>query len=154
MSNNFDDRNQLDYDNNTKRLNSAIDKIRATPSLSPSIAELSRLTGIHRNTISSRKWPCFTLREIKKERQLKSKLSIASQKNPVKLIEDKLANAKRELVYWFNKNLDNEKQIKQLEQNLQRMSQARNDYESMLEQERQKNQELAKQLNLMRELIL
>ena len=68
-------------------------------------------------------------------------------------MEEKLDNAKNELVYWFNKNLDNEKQIKQLEINLERMSLARNDYETMLKQKRDKTTELTKQLNIMRDLL-
>ena len=68
-------------------------------------------------------------------------------------MEERLDNAKNELVYWFNRNLDNEKQIKQLEINLERMSLARNDYETMLKQERDKTTELTKQLNIMRDLL-
>ena len=68
-------------------------------------------------------------------------------------MEERLDNAKNELVYWFNRNLDNEKQIKQLEINLERMSLARNDYETMLKQERLKTEELTRKNNLLRDLI-
>ena len=155
MSNPFDTKNQRDFDENTEKLVAAIDKINNTPSLPATIAELSRLTGLHRNAISNRVWPNQKLKLIKEKRknQKKAETNPTVNKNPIKVLEDKLDNAKNELVYWFNKNLDNEKQIKQLEINLERMSLARNDYEAMLKQERLKTEELTKKNNLLRELI-
>ena len=155
MSNPFDTKNQRDFDENTEKLVAAIDKINNTPSLSATIAELSRLTGLHRNAISNRGWPNQKLKLIKEKRktQKQAETKPTINNNPIKVLEEKLDNAKNELVYWFNKSLDNEKQIKQLEINLERMSLARNDYETMLNQERDKTTELTKQLNIMRDLL-
>ena len=155
MSNPFDTKNQRDFDENTEKLVAAIDKINNTPSLPATIAELSRLTGLHRNAISNRGWPNQKLKLIKENRktQKQTETKPTANKNPIKILEEKLDNAKNELVYWFNKNLDNKKQIKQLEINLERMSLARNDYETMLKQERDKTTELTKQLNIMRDLL-
>lgn len=155
MSSPFDIKNQRDFDENTEKLVAAIDKINNTPSLPATIAELSRLTGLHRNAISNRGWPNQKLKLIKEKRKTQEQAETKStiNKNPIKVLEEKLDNAKNELVYWFNKNLDNEKQIKQLEINLERMSLARNDYETMLKQERDKTTELTKQLNIMRDLL-
>ena len=155
MSNPFDIKNQRTFDENTQKLVAAIDKMNNTPSLPATIAELSRLTGLHRNAISNRGWPNQKLKLIKEKRktQKQAETKPTINKNPIKVLEEKLDNAKNELVYWFNKNLDNEKQIKQLEINLERMSLARNDYETMLKQERDKTTELTKQLNIMRDLL-
>ena len=155
MSNPFDIKNQRTFDENTQKLVAAIDKINNTPSLPATIAELSRLTGLHRNAISNRGWPNQKLKLIKEKRktQKQAKTKPTINKNPIKVLEERLDNAKNELVYWFNRNLDNEKQIKQLEINLERMSLARNDYETMLKQERDKTTELTKQLNIMRDLL-
>ncbi|MBB1294591.1 hypothetical protein [Pseudoalteromonas sp. SR41-4] len=155
MNSPFDIKNQRDFDENTEKLVAAIDKINNTPSLPATIAELSRLTGLHRNAISNRGWPNQKLKLIKEKRKTQEQAETKStiNKNPIKVLEEKLDNAKNELVYWFNKNLDNEKQIKQLEINLERMSLARNDYETMLKQERDKTTELTKQLNIMRDLL-
>ncbi|MBE0459729.1 hypothetical protein [Pseudoalteromonas prydzensis] len=155
MSNPFDIKNQRDFDENTEKLVAAIDKINNTPSLPATIAELSRLTGLHRNAISNRGWPNQKLKLIKEKRKTQEQAETKStiHKNPIKVLEEKLDNAKNELVYWFNKNLDNEKQIKQLEINLERMSLARNDYETMLKNERIKSMELTKQLEQLKNLI-
>ena len=155
MSNPFDIKNQRTFDENTQKLVAAIDKINNTPSLPATIAELSRLTGLHRNAISNRGWPNQKLKLIKEKRkaQKQAETKPTINKNPIKVLEERLDNAKNELVYWFNRNLDNEKQIKQLEINLERMSLARNDYETMLKQERLKTEELTRKNNLLRDLI-
>ena len=155
MSNPFDIKNQRTFDENTQKLVAAIDKINNTPSLPATIAELSRLTGLHRNAISNRGWPNQKLKLIKEKRviQRQAEAKPTINQNPIKVLEEKLDNSKNELVYWFNKNLDNEKQIKQLKINLERMSFARNDYEAMLKNEREKTMELTKQLTIMRDLL-
>ncbi|GGW97174.1 hypothetical protein [Alteromonas halophila] len=153
--NNFDERNQRDFEENTKRLVEAMDRIGSSSDLPATIAQLSQLTGMHRNAISRRQWPMVKLKEIKNKRKALRHLQFVEKKqiDPFTILEDRLDNAKRELVYWFNKSLDNEKKIKQLEQNLQRMTQARTDYEYMLKQERQQTNELTKQLTIMRDLL-
>lgn len=153
--NNFDDKNQQDFELNTERLVQAIDKIRAHNSLPPTIAQLSSLTGMHRNAISKRLWPSVKLKEIKAERNRIADINKSHNKlqDPVKVLEEKLENAKHELIYWFNKNLDNEKIIKQLELNLYRMTDARNNYENLLKQERINTSELTKQINILKELF-
>ena len=154
--NNFDERNKRDFEENTKRLVDAIAKIGSSVNLPATIVQLSELTGMHRNAISRRQWPIVKLKQIKNRRKaLQQQQSVEKKQiDPVTILEDKLENAKRELVYWFNKNLDNEKKVKQLEQNLQRITRARGDYENMLKQERQKTSELRKQLNILRNLLL
>lgn len=155
MSNPFNIKNQRDFDENTEKLLTALDKINNKPSLPATIAELSRLTGLHRNAISNRGWPNQKLKLIKEKRviQRQAEAKPTINQNPIKVLEEKLDNSKNELVYWFNKNLDNEKQIKQLKINLERMSFARNDYEAMLKNEREKTMELTKQLTIMRDLL-
>ena len=69
MSNHFDIKNQRTFDENTQKLVAAIDKINNTPSLPATIAELSRLTGLHRNAISNRGWPNQKLKLIKEKRK-------------------------------------------------------------------------------------
>ena len=155
MNNAFDEKNRNDYEKNTSLLHVAIDKIRKTPTLPATIAELSRITGLHRNSISNRVWPGTKLKEIKEQRieLKKQKTENVVKIDPVRVLEDKLDNAKQELVFWFTKCTDNEKQIKQLSTNLKRMSDARSDYENMLKQERLYTEKLKKELNQLRMLI-
>lgn len=155
MSNAFDEKNKRDFEKNTELLLSAIEKIRRNSALPATISEVSKITGMHRNGISNRGWPKTKLDEIKEQREiLKNKRNESVDKiDPVKVLEEKLDNAKKELVFWFTKSIDNEKQIKQLNTNLQRMSDARTDYENMLKRERLKTEKLAAELNQLKMLI-
>jgi len=87
MSNPFDIKNQRTFDENTQKLVAAIDKINNTPSLPATIAELSRLTGLHRNAISNRGWPNQKLKLIKEKRktQKQAETKPTINKNPIKV---------------------------------------------------------------------
>ena len=151
----FDEKNNSNFKKNTELLISAVNKIKKTNALPATIAELSRMTGLHRNAISNRQWPGKELQEIKNERKkIKNKqVEISSDVNPITVLEEKLADAKRELVYWFTKCSDNELKINQLTTNLNRMSQARDSYEDMLKQERAETKKLLKELEQLKALI-
>ena len=61
----FDAKNKLDYDRNTELLAQGLMQIASDPNLKPTMAELSRITGIHRNTIRQRDFPAQRLEAIK-----------------------------------------------------------------------------------------
>ena len=66
----FDSRNKLDFEKNTEQLAEGILQIASDKSLKPTVAELSRITGIHRNTIRMRGWPMEKLEAIKEKLRL------------------------------------------------------------------------------------
>jgi hypothetical protein len=153
MSQPYDSVNQKAYEYNTELLVNALGTIEKDTTQSATIANLAILTGIHRNTISERKWPKDKLEEIKTDR--KNKLS-QPPKNEVKLekiLGEKLENAKHELVYWFNLSNDLKKETTQLNINLSRMSDARIDYERMLILEREKTKKLQNDIQKLKELL-
>ncbi len=70
------------------------------------VAQLSEITGIHRNTITNRVWPIQKLKQIKEARKVEE----ISKKNQELLnkesMEDKLTRTQNEVVYWFNEYQD------------------------------------------------
>lgn len=66
----FDNKNQPDFDKNTELLAQGIMQIACDKSLKPTAAELSRITGIHRNSIRQRRWPLERLEAIKDNRRV------------------------------------------------------------------------------------
>lgn len=66
----FDAKNKLDYDRNTELLAQGLMQIASDPNLKPTMAELSRITGIHRNTIRQRDFPAQRLEAIKDNRRI------------------------------------------------------------------------------------
>ncbi|MBD1564300.1 hypothetical protein P4S52_13210 [Vibrio sp. SA48] len=154
MTEAYDEKNQDDYERNTKLLIEKIDEIERNKNLSPTITQLAELTGIHRNTISAREFPKVRLKEIKKNRLEKKK---AEQKEKIptqkKILEDSLDNAQKELVYWFQKCSALDTSNKQLQKNLDKMSESRKVYEQMLSEERQKVVALKAELNQIKNVL-
>ncbi|KPY27649.1 hypothetical protein, partial [Pseudomonas syringae] len=79
----FDQKNKEDFDQYTKLLTRALFDIGANESLKATVAELSRLTGMHRNTIRQRVWPLDRLEIIKENRRIEVLRKKDSNKKPV-----------------------------------------------------------------------
>lgn len=153
MSQPYDSVNQKTYEDNTVLLVNALDSIDKDPSLAATIANLVILTGIHRNTVSERKWPKDKLEKIKIARKNKPSEPPKKEEKPENILDEKLNNAKHELVYWFNKTNDLEREVNQLNINLSRMADARSDYERMLILERKKTEKLQSEVQTLKELL-
>lgn len=154
MSEAYDAKNAEDYEANTTLLIEALEKIGANNSLPASIAQLSRMTGLHRNTIADRGFPKGQLQEIKEARQKEGKggETGGSRESHVRVLEEKLNNAFKELVYWFNKHQSIQHAYEQLATNYARMMEAKNLHQKKYLAEKQKNDELRGQINLLTEL--
>ncbi|WP_020190335.1 hypothetical protein [Pseudomonas putida] len=101
----FDNKNQEDFDRNTEILTNGLMQIAGSLKLKPTVAELSRITGIHRNTIRQRIWPGQRLSAIKESRALealRSKLAKEKKADPVTVLTDKLQASRLEVLHWFN----------------------------------------------------
>jgi hypothetical protein len=153
MSQPYDSVNQKTYEDYTALLVNALDSIDKDPSQAATIANLAILTGIHRNTVSERKWPKDKLEEIKIARKNKPSESPKKEEKPENILGEKLNNAKHELVYWFNNSNDLKREVTQLNINLSRMADARSDYERMLILERKKTEKLQSEVQTLKELL-
>ena len=67
----YDQKNSDDYEANTLSLKKALSDIKGNKTLKATIAQLSEMTGIHRNTISNRVWPVQKLKQIREARKTK-----------------------------------------------------------------------------------
>jgi len=155
MSQSYDDKNSEDYSKYTELIHAAIDNIAKKMNLPPSIAQVSKMTGIHRNTIASREWPASRLSDIKKERQGKKEKEKKASKplDSVRVLEDKLDNASKELIYWFNKCEGLVSSYEQLSKNSTLMIQAKDTYQEKYESEAKKVIELKVKIKHLEDLI-
>lgn len=107
----FDVRNAADYDRITAALTEALALISRDGSIKATASELSRISGVHRNTIYLRQFPLDKLALIKEQRALK-KVALARKKvkrqDPVSILEDRLEKSRLEVVYWFNMYRDSQ----------------------------------------------
>lgn len=136
MSEAYDEKNKLDYDNNTHKINEALIQIRNNRELKPTISQLTKLTGIHRNTISNRVEPVQELRKIKQHREeeaQKSKEKRVTKQDPLSLLEREIKAVRLETIYWFNKFLSMEKDFEQVNKRLNAMRNSRDHYKKLYE---------------------
>lgn len=127
----FESRNKEDFDQNTEALSKALQVIASDNKLKATISELSRISGIHRNTIRNRRWPSERLEAIKEQRKLEElriKLKKEKRQDRVSVLAEKLEKSRLEVVYWFNQRNELEKTARALEVRLKSMSESRDFY--------------------------
>jgi len=104
----FDKRNLADFDNNTEIISSGLMAIAADTSIKATVAELSRITGIHRNTLRQRLWPVQRLKAIKEDRvvsEIRQRQSKGTVADPVSVLTAKLEASRCEVLHWFDQYL-------------------------------------------------
>lgn len=124
----YDQKNQEQYDKNTEKIWSALDAIRKDKKLKVTKDQVSKLTGLHRNTLSgkgSRDWVGLELDIIKKQRQEGLKRSQITQKQQEQNLQVLLDQSKLEILHWFTKYSESERELEKLR------IRSKRDYESL-----------------------
>ncbi|EKY4195860.1 hypothetical protein RCQ53_003129 [Vibrio harveyi] len=158
----FDDRNQADFLENTEKINKALKIIENDKTLSATLAELERQSGLHRNTLRNRSLTVGDLqiettvsdelKRIKIIKKNKKEQDKSDKKDHVTELENQLENAKNELVYWFTKFQTLSQEAGQLDIQLSRKADLVDWYKKELEKERLKARSLEDRINLLEEL--
>ncbi|MFM2594147.1 hypothetical protein AAFX19_14945 [Vibrio harveyi] len=158
----FDDKNQADFLENTEKINKALKIIENDKTLSATLAELERQSGLHRNTLRNRSLTVGDLqiettvsdelKRIKIIKQNKKEQDKSDKKDHVTELENQLENAKNELVYWFTKFQTLSQEAGQLDIQLSRKADLVDWYKKELEKERLKARSLEDRINLLEEL--
>ena len=127
--------NQKDFDGNTLAIENALLEINESKTLKATVSQLSKMTGIHRNTITNRIWPIQKLNEIKEKRKNEEKLrkqkenqKNSSVQNSSKEELDKILD---EAIFWFNEYNDMEQKFESTLKRLEKMSESKDYYESL-----------------------
>ena len=131
----FDQKNKADFDRFTELLSQALLDIASNDSLKATAAELSRITGIHRNTIRQRVWPLERLEVIKENRRIEVLRQQVSKKKPVEpitLLTEKLESARIEILHWFNQAKSAEDTTQVAEKKYEGMKGSRDTYQNLL----------------------
>jgi len=140
----FDVRNKLDYDMNTELLAQGIMQIAADPKLRPTIAELNRITGIHRNTIRQRDFPLERLKAIKENRRIAviaQRVKAETKQDPKTVLMQRLEKSRLEVLYWFNRYQESESSCATLGRRLTTVRESRDYYVQLAGELRQKIKE-------------
>lgn len=132
----FDVKNKLDFDKNTEALAQGIMQIASDASLKPTTAELSRITGIHRNTIQQRRWPLERLAAIKDSRRIEvlaQKVKAEKRQDPKTILMQRLEKSRLEVLYWFNRYQESESASATLDKRLATVRESRDYYVQQVE---------------------
>lgn len=136
----YDKKNSDDYEENTFLLKKALSDIESNKKLKATIAQLSAMSGVHRNTISNRVWPVQELNKIKsirKARKTVDKEKVRSNTVDIKkILEEKLTQARNEIIYWFNEYQDMKRFANHSDKQYQKMRDSRDYYKTLYEKDR------------------
>lgn len=134
----YDQKNKEDFEVNTLTLNKALREIESNKKLKATVAQLSKMTGIHRNTISNRVEPVQKLKLIKEKRIAEAKFyENQDTKSIKKSIEEKLSQSQNEVIYWFNEYQDMKRFFEHSKNRFDEMRKSRNHYKMLYETERE-----------------
>ena len=107
----YDERNEKDYADVTKRIEDALKKMEDDKTIPATEAELCKLAKCSRGTLRNRQWPLERLKEIKKKRKgEKSDVPVEDENE----LEDQLKNSRTEAARWFYKFKNMEEENKKL----------------------------------------
>ena len=149
----YDQKNSENYEMNTLSINKALLEIEQDPKLKATIAQLSKMTGIHRNTITNRDWPIHKLKEIKDKRKLKNEES----KNHMVVNEislgEKLVLTQNEVIYWFNQYQDIKLSFENTNNQLKKLKESNDYYREMYEKHKKQVVLAELEINRLKELL-
>lgn len=152
----FDQQNKMDFDRNTELLAQALLDIAANELLKATTAQLSRLTGIHRNTIRQRVWPLERLETIKENRRIEALRQQVSKKKPVDpvvLLTEKLESARIEILHWFTQAKNAEEEARVQENKYKTMLGSRNTYQNLLADANERLLDSQKEIDKLKQVI-
>lgn len=119
----YDKRNKEQYDLNTKKIEDALLAIRNDRRLKATKKQLVELTGLHRNTFDSkgsRSWVGQELEILKKDKKDYSNRNKVTEKKKEDNLKKLLEQSKLEILHWFTKYSDSERELDKLRQRLKR----------------------------------
>tara|TARA_B100001179_G_scaffold204128_1_gene166684 strand:+ start:6643 stop:7155 length:513 start_codon:yes stop_codon:yes gene_type:complete len=153
----YDQKNRDDYDANTLLLEKALSDIKGNKRLKVTVAQLSEMTGIHRNTISNRVWPVQELKQIRDSRKTEEKSrkeQVHLSTNDVKnALEAKLSRTQNEVIYWFNEYQDIKRIAEHSDKRLQKMRESRDYYKTLSDTDKRSLSEAEQEIKKLRKML-
>ncbi len=152
----YDEKNKELFEENTNKIWFALDTIRQDKNLKPTKSQVTALTGLHRNTFSSkgaRAWVSIELEVIKKQRQEDLQRTKITKKQQEKNLQALLDQSKLEILHWFTKYSESERELNKLRKRSKRDFDSLEWHKNELLKERQVNKELEERLELLEILL-
>lgn len=152
----YDEKNKEQYDLNTKKIEEALLAIRKDKKLKATKKQLVDLTGLHRNTFDSkgsRSWVSQELEIIKSIRQEQPKRKITTEKRQEENLQKLLDQSKLEILHWFSKYSESERELDKLRHRLKRDNDSLEWYKAELVKGRKSQVALEERIELLESLL-
>lgn len=150
----YDQKNKEDFEANTLSLNNALREIESNKKLKATVAQLSKMTGIHRNTISNRVEPVQKLKLIKEKRIAELKAHNNQNSSSIKKsIEEKLNQSQSEIIYWFNEYQDMKRFFEHSKKRFEEMRKSRDHYKMLYKIERESHSNTEQEFEKLKESL-
>lgn len=152
----YDKRNKEQYDLNTKKIEDALLAIRNDRRLKATKKQLVELTGLHRNTFDSkgsRSWVGQELEILKKDKKDYSNRNKVTEKKKEDNLKKLLEQSKLEILHWFTKYSDSERELDKLRQRLKRDNDSLEWYRAELVKERKSQVALEERVERLESLL-
>lgn len=153
----YEQKNKENFEKNTLSLHKALQEIQRNQKLKVTVAQLSVMTGIHRNTIANRIWPVQELKKIKEKRKIQEKIiheqEVDNINDSKKRLEEKLIQSQNEIIYWFNEYQDMKHFFQNSSKRFENMKESRNYYKRLYETDRKSLVNAQQEIKKLRELL-
>ncbi|NOI95371.1 hypothetical protein [Vibrio sp. T3Y01] len=152
----YDERNKEQYDINTKKIEDALLAIRNDKKLKATKKQLVELTGLHRNTFDSkgtRSWVGQELEILKIAKQEHSNRNKVTEKKKEDNLQKLLDQSKLEILHWFTKYSESERELDKLRHRLKRDNDSLEWYKAELVKGRKSEVALEERIELLESLL-
>lgn len=152
----YDEKNKEAFDYNTQKIWEALDAIRNDKKLPATKAQLVKLTGLTRNTFNpkgARSWVGGQLDSIKSGRILDAEKKKVTKKKETQNLNDLLDQSKLEILHWFTKYSESERELEKLRTRSKRDIESLEWYKAELQKEREAQIKLHQRIEVMESLL-
>lgn len=131
----YDEKNNIEFNDVTERINEALLKMQSDHSIKCSISSLAQLASVHRNTINNRVWPLERVKAIKVARkaELDEKRKNVIEVDPTVELKENISKCLKEILYWHGKSNEYKSSYESMSVQFVKMSKSRDLYRDQVD---------------------
>ncbi|EJE4176571.1 hypothetical protein [Vibrio vulnificus] len=153
----YDKKNRELFEENSEKIQSALDIIRKNKNLKATISEVAAITGLHRNTLSKSSSRgenlSKALEQIKKDRKQFSERCKVTRQQHEKNLQNLLDQSKLEILHWFTKYSESDRELEKLRNRLKQESDSLEWYRKELKKAQDERSRLDEKVKLLESML-
>ncbi|CAK2471179.1 Exonuclease SbcC [Vibrio crassostreae] len=153
----YDKKNRELFEENSKKIQNALDIIRKNNNLKATVSEVAAITGLHRNTLSKSSSRgenlSKALEQIKKDRKQLSERCKVTRKQHEENLQNLLDQSKLEILHWFTKYSESDRELEKLRNRLKQESDSLEWYRKELKKAQDERSRLDEKVKLLESML-